>query len=87
MGKPGATDQEVWRALDIAQMKEYVESLPDGLEHKLELSGSNLSGGAAAAAGHCPALIQDTPIYVFDDSFSALDFLTESRLRARLGKS
>ncbi len=45
MGKPGATDQEVWRALDIAQMKEYVESLPDGLEHKLELSGSNLSGG------------------------------------------
>ena len=45
MGKPGATEEEVWRALDIAQMKEYVESLPDGLDHKLELSGTNLSGG------------------------------------------
>lgn len=53
-GKPGATDQEVWRALDIAQMKEYVESLPDGLEHKLELSGSNLSGGQRQRLAHCP---------------------------------
>lgn len=86
MGKPGATDQEVWRALDIAQMKEYVESLPDGLEHKLELSGSNLSGGQRQRLAIARALIQDTPIYVFDDSFSALDFLTESRLRARLGE-
>ena len=86
MGKPGATEEEVWRALDIAQMKEYVESLPDGLDHKLELSGTNLSGGQRQRLAIARALIQDAPIYVFDDSFSALDFLTESRLRARLGE-
>ena len=80
MGKPGATEEEVWRALDIAQMKEYVESLPDGLDHKLELSGTNLSGGQRQRLAIARALIQDAPIYVFDDCFSALDFLTESRL-------
>ena len=67
-------------------MKEYVESLPDGLDHKLELSGTNLSGGQRQRLAIARALIQDAPIYVFDDSFSALDFLTESRLRARLGE-
>lgn len=84
MGKPDATDEEIWRALEIAQMKEYVEGLPDKLDHKLELSGSNLSGGQRQRLTIARALMKDAPIYIFDDSFSALDFLTESRLRARL---
>lgn len=86
MGKAGATDEEVWRALEIAQMKDYVESLPDGLDHRLELSGSNLSGGQRQRLAIARALIKDAPIYIFDDSFSALDFLTEARLRSRLGE-
>ena len=84
MGRPGATDEEIWRALDIAQLRHYVESLPQGLDHRLELSGSNLSGGQRQRLAIARAVIKDAPIYIFDDSFSALDFLTESRLRARL---
>ena len=84
MGRPGATDEDIWRALDMAQLRNFVESLPDGLDHKLELSGSNLSGGQRQRLTIARALIKDAPLYIFDDSFSALDFLTESRLRARL---
>lgn len=84
MGRPDATDEEIWRALDIAQLRHYVESLPQGLDHRLELSGSNLSGGQRQRLAIARAVIKDAPIYIFDDSFSALDFLTESRLRARL---
>lgn len=84
MGKPGATDGEVWRALEIAQLKDFVESLPEGLDHRLELSGGNLSGGQRQRLAIARALIKDAPIYIFDDSFSALDFLTESRLRKAL---
>lgn len=84
MGKPDATDEEVWRALDMAQLRNFVEGLPDKLDHQLELSGSNLSGGQRQRLAIARALIKDAPIYIFDDSFSALDFLTESRLRARL---
>lgn len=86
MGKAGATDAEIWRALDIAQLGDYVRSLPDGLEHRLELSGGNLSGGQRQRLAIARALVKDAAIYLFDDSFSALDFLTESRLRARLGE-
>lgn len=84
MGKPDATDEEIWRALDIAQIRDFVEKLPDGLSHMLELSGSNLSGGQRQRLAIARAVIKDAPIYIFDDSFSALDFLTEARLRARL---
>ena len=84
MGKPDATDEEIWRALDIAQISDFVRKLPEGLEHKLELSGGNLSGGQKQRIAIARAMIKDAPIYIFDDSFSALDFLTESRLRARL---
>ena len=84
MGKPDATDEEIWRALDIAQLRNFVESLPEGLDYRLELSGSNLSGGQRQRLAIARALIKDAPIYIFDDSFSALDFLTESKLRARL---
>lgn len=86
MGKPGTTEADIWNALDIAQMKDFVESLPDGLNHKIELSGSNLSGGQRQRLAIARALNKDAAIYIFDDSFSALDFLTESKLRARLGQ-
>ena len=84
MGRPDATDEEIWRALDIAQLRRYVEGLPHGLDHRLELSGSNLSGGQRQRLAIARAVIKQAPIYIFDDSFSALDFLTESRLRSRL---
>lgn len=84
MGKPDATDEEIWRALEIAQIKDFVEKLPDKLDYFLELSGANLSGGQRQRIAIARAIIKDAPIYIFDDSFSALDFLTESRLRARL---
>ena len=84
MGKAGATDGEIWRALEIAQLAGYVRSLPDGLDHRLELSGGNLSGGQRQRLAIARALVKDAAIYIFDDSFSALDFLTESRLRACL---
>ena len=84
MGKPGATDEEIWKALDIAQIGDFVRKLPEGLDHRLELSGNNLSGGQKQRIAIARAVIKDAPIYIFDDSFSALDFLTESHLRARL---
>ena len=84
MGKPDATEAEIWHALDIAQLSHYVEGLPDGLDHRLELSGTNLSGGQRQRLAIARAVVKKAPIYIFDDSFSALDFLTESRLRARL---
>lgn len=86
MGRPDATDEEILHALDIAQLRDFVDSLPDGLDHVLELSGSNLSGGQRQRLAIARAVLKDAPIYIFDDSFSALDFLTESRLRARLGE-
>lgn len=86
MGSPGTTEADIWNALDIAQMREFVESLPDGLNHKIELSGSNLSGGQRQRLAIARALNKEAAIYIFDDSFSALDFLTESKLRARLAQ-
>lgn len=84
MGKPDATDEEMWKALDIAQIRDFVEKLPEGLDHVLELNGGNLSGGQRQRIAIARAVIKDAPIYIFDDSFSALDFLTEARLRRRL---
>ncbi len=84
MGKSDATEEEILRAVDIAQLRDFVDSLPEGLDHTLELSGSNLSGGQRQRLAIARALLKDAPIYIFDDSFSALDFLTESKLRARL---
>lgn len=84
MGKPDATEEEMWKALDIAQIRDFVEKLPEGLDHVLELNGGNLSGGQRQRIAIARAVIKDAPIYIFDDSFSALDFLTEARLRRRL---
>ena len=85
MGRPGATDEEIWQALEIAQAADFVRSYPQGLEHEIRQSGKNLSGGQKQRLAIARALLKEAPIYIFDDSFSALDFLTESRLRAALG--
>lgn len=86
MGKPGATDQELLAAAEIAQMGDYLASLPDGLDHELTQSGKNLSGGQKQRVCIARAVLKNAPIYIFDDSFSALDFLTEARLRRTLAE-
>lgn len=86
MGKPGATDQELLAAAEIAQMGDYLASLPDGLDHELTQSGKNLSGGQKQRVCIARAVLKNAPIYIFDDSFSALDFLTEARLRRALAE-
>lgn len=86
MGMESATEGQIWEALELAQAREFVDSFPDGLEHELRQSGKNLSGGQKQRLCIARALLKDAPIYIFDDSFSALDFLTESRLRAALNR-
>lgn len=86
MGRPGASDAEIRQAADIAQLTGFIESLPDGLEHTLQQSGKNLSGGQKQRLCIARAILKDAPIYIFDDSFSALDFLTEANLRRQLNE-
>ena len=86
MGKPGATDEEIREAAEIAELSEFIDSLDDGFDHELNQSGKNLSGGQRQRLSIARAVVKNSPIYIFDDSFSALDFLTESRLRTKLSK-
>lgn len=83
-GKPGATDEEIWHALEIAQGAEFVSRLPQGLDSRVEQGGSNFSGGQRQRLSIARALVTKADVYVFDDSFSALDFKTDSQLRKAL---
>ncbi|WP_035190200.1 ABC transporter ATP-binding protein [Ligilactobacillus equi] len=83
-GKADATDEEMWRALEIAQAKDFVADLPDGLDAVVEQGGDNFSGGQKQRLAIARALIKPASIYVFDDSFSALDFKTDAALRKAL---
>ena len=83
-GKPGATDEEVWEALEIAQAREFVEHLPEGLASTVAQGGGNLSGGQRQRLAIARAVVRRPEIYLFDDSFSALDLATDARLRAAL---
>lgn len=83
-GKENATDQELWRALEIAQAKDFVEKLPEGLYSMISQNGTNLSGGQKQRLCIARAIVKDALFYMFDDSFSALDFATDARLRAAL---
>ncbi|OPZ63852.1 MAG: putative ABC transporter ATP-binding protein [Firmicutes bacterium ADurb.Bin506] len=83
-GKEDATDEQLWAALELAQAKEFVSEMPGGLEAPIAQGGSNVSGGQRQRLSIARALVKQPPIYVFDDSFSALDFRTDSRLRAAL---
>ncbi|HEX2625995.1 MAG TPA: ABC transporter ATP-binding protein [Candidatus Limnocylindrales bacterium] len=83
-GKDDATDEELWHALDIAQGKGFVSEMDGGLEAPIAQGGANVSGGQRQRLAIARALVKDAQVYVFDDSFSALDFATDARLRAAL---
>lgn len=83
-GKKDATDEELWHALEIAQAKDFVEKLDEGLESHVEQGGGNFSGGQRQRLCIARALVKEADIFVFDDSFSALDFKTDARLRQAL---
>lgn len=86
MGKPDASDDEIREAGEIAELSDFIGTLEKGYEHELTQSGKNLSGGQRQRVSIARAVIKNAPIYIFDDSFSALDFLTESKVRAKLSK-
>ncbi|MFF2052444.1 ABC transporter ATP-binding protein [Leifsonia sp. NPDC058194] len=86
-GKPDATDDELWSALEIAQAKDFVEAMPDGLDSPIAQGGTNVSGGQRQRLAIARALVKRPEIYVFDDSFSALDTATDARLRSALARS
>ncbi|GAA0361415.1 ABC transporter ATP-binding protein [Alkalibacterium iburiense] len=83
-GKPEATDEEIWHALEIAQGADFVSQLPEGLDSRVEQGGSNFSGGQRQRLSIARALVTQADIYIFDDSFSALDFKTDAKLRQAL---
>ncbi|MEV6370079.1 ABC transporter ATP-binding protein [Micromonospora musae] len=83
-GNPDATDEELWRALEIAQAADFVMQMPEGLEAPVAQGGTNVSGGQRQRLAIARALVRKPEIYLFDDSFSALDLGTDARLRAAL---
>jgi ATP-binding cassette subfamily B protein len=83
-GDPDATDADLWHALEVAQARSFVEELPDGLDAPIAQGGTNVSGGQRQRLAIARALVRKPAIYLFDDSFSALDFATDAALRAAL---
>ncbi|TDT17185.1 ATP-binding cassette subfamily B protein [Ilumatobacter fluminis] len=83
-GRPDATDAELWEALEIAQAAGFVQSMPNGLDSPINQGGTNVSGGQRQRLSIARALVANPDIFVFDDSFSALDLATEARLRTAL---
>jgi ATP-binding cassette subfamily B protein len=83
-GKESATDQELWRALEIAQGSRFVEEMPGQLAAPVAQGGTNLSGGQRQRLAIARTLVKNPEVYIFDDSFSALDFKTDAQLRAAL---
>lgn len=82
-GRADATDEELWHALDVAQAS-FVRELPDGLDSRVAQGGTNFSGGQRQRLAIARALVRQADLYVFDDSFSALDFKTDAALRHAL---
>ncbi len=83
-GKPTATDAEMWAALEVAQARDFVQAMNGGLDAGVAQGGTNLSGGQRQRIAIARALVKQPEIYVFDDSFSALDVATDARLRRAL---
>jgi len=83
-GNPDAGDDELWRALEVAQARDFVAAMPDGLASRIAQGGTNVSGGQRQRIAIARALVRRPEIYLFDDSFSALDLGTDARLRAAL---
>ena len=85
MGRPEASEEELWQALKKVRLADFLKE-QQGLDTLVQEKGSNFSGGQRQRLALARALLFDTPIYIFDDSFSALDFLTEKKLRAALNE-
>ncbi|TPX03453.1 ABC transporter ATP-binding protein, partial [Schumannella luteola] len=85
-GNPDATDEELWAALEIAQARDFVSEMPEQLEAPIAQGGTNVSGGQRQRLAIARALVKRPEIYVFDDSFSALDTATDARLRQALAR-
>ena len=83
-GNQEASDEDLWRALEIAQARDFVERMPDGLNSPIAQGGTNVSGGQRQRLAIARALVHRPDVYLFDDSFSALDYATDARLRAAL---
>ncbi|MDR0416828.1 MAG: ABC transporter ATP-binding protein/permease, partial [Propionibacteriaceae bacterium] len=83
-GRADATDEELWRALAVAQADDFVRAMDGGLAAPIAQGGSNVSGGQRQRLSIARALLKRPEVYVFDDSFSALDVATDARLRAAL---
>ncbi|RZU49275.1 ATP-binding cassette subfamily B protein [Krasilnikovia cinnamomea] len=83
-GNPDATDEELWQALEVAQAREFVERMDGGLSARIAQGGTNVSGGQRQRLAIARVLVQRPEIYLFDDSFSALDYATDAALRAAL---
>lgn len=83
-GKPEATEEDMWRALRLAAAEDFVRGLADGLDSEVESGGTNFSGGQRQRLAIARAIVGDPKVYVFDDSFSALDYATDARVRRNL---
>jgi ATP-binding cassette subfamily B protein len=83
-GQPDADDAQVWEALTVAQAEPFVRAMPELLDAPIDQGGTNVSGGQRQRLSIARALVRPCPIYIFDDSFSALDYATDARLRAAL---
>ncbi|MFH8347553.1 ABC transporter ATP-binding protein [Streptomyces sp. NPDC018045] len=83
-GEPGATDDDLWRVLEIAQARDFVQRLPQGLDSPISQGGGNVSGGQRQRLAIARTLLRKPDIYLFDDCFSALDHATDAALRAAL---
>ncbi|KAA1398043.1 ABC transporter ATP-binding protein [Aeromicrobium ginsengisoli] len=83
-GRPDATDEELWDALDIAQARDFVSRMPEQLDAPISQGGTNVSGGQRQRLAIARAIVKRPPIYLFDDSFSALDYATDAALRAAM---
>jgi len=85
-GRPDATDAELWHALEIAQARDFVAQMQGGLDAAIAQGGTNVSGGQRQRLAIARAVVHQPEIYLFDDSFSALDYATDAALRAALAR-